>query len=66
MFSQLYVVRTFSSGASNSMRGASFLANIKDGKAIVIDVGGTTTDIGMIENGFPKSTSTTATIAGVR
>lgn len=34
------------------MIGASFLTGIKD--AVVIDVGGTTTDIGIIKNGRPK------------
>lgn len=43
-----YPIRTFSSGPTNSMRGASFLANLerpagKDKEtALVIDVGGTT------------------------
>lgn len=42
-----YPIRTFSSGPTNSMRGASFLANLEkrdeaQETALVIDVGGTT------------------------
>src|SRR5205085_4766966 len=37
-------VMSFASGATNSMRGAAFLSGLTD--AMVIDVGGTTTDIG--------------------
>ncbi len=55
-------IRTFSSGATNSMRGASYLAGIdlkkKDGTGksmLVADVGGTTTDVGMLlPSGFPR------------
>jgi N-methylhydantoinase A/oxoprolinase/acetone carboxylase beta subunit len=36
---------SFQSGPVNSMRGAAFLAGVTD--AIVVDIGGTTTDIGM-------------------
>jgi len=39
-------VMSFSSGATNSMRGAAFLSGLTD--AMVIDVGGTTTDIGQL------------------
>ncbi|MCG8505492.1 MAG: hydantoinase/oxoprolinase family protein [Sphingomonadales bacterium] len=59
-----YPVLTFSSGPTNSMRGAAFLSGIKD--AIVADVGGTTTDIGMLINGFPRESSWTVEIGGVR
>ena len=38
------------------MRGAAFLSGTKD--AIVIDIGGTTTDVGLIKGGFPKQAST--------
>lgn len=48
----LYPIRTFSSGPSNSMRGAAFLAGIgssasakNDAPVIVCDVGGTTSDV---------------------
>ena len=47
-----YPIFSLSSGPTNSMRGAAYLSGIKDG--IVIDIGGTSTDIGMLINSFPK------------
>ncbi len=57
-------VLTFSSGPTNSMRGAAYLSGLKN--ALVADIGGTTTDIGMLTNGFPRESSLTANIGGVR
>ena len=57
-------VLCFSSGPTNSMRGAAFLSGLKN--AIVIDVGGTTTDIGMLVNGFPREANGVVEIGGVR
>jgi len=54
----------FSSGPTNSMRGAAFLSGIED--AIVIDVGGTTSDIGVLKRGFPRVANTVVEIGGVR
>lgn len=59
-----YPVLTFASGPTNSMRGAASLSGVTD--AIVADIGGTTTDIGALVNGFPRESSTTADIGGVR
>ena len=47
-----YPVLTIGSGPTNSMRGAAFLTGVQD--AIVMDVGGTTTDIGVLAAGFPR------------
>ena len=47
---------TFASGPTNSMRGAAFLSGLQD--AIVIDIGGTTTDVGVLSGGFPRQAST--------
>jgi N-methylhydantoinase A/oxoprolinase/acetone carboxylase beta subunit len=49
-------IRTFSSGPTNSMRGATFLMQWQAKEAMmVIDFGGTTTDVGLLEkNGFPR------------
>jgi N-methylhydantoinase A/oxoprolinase/acetone carboxylase beta subunit len=55
---------TIGSGPTNSMRGAAFLTGFSD--AIVMDVGGTTTDIGVLANGFPRESSVAADIGGVR
>ena len=49
-FAADYPVLTFASGPTNSMRGAAFLSGLKD--AIVVDVGGTTTDVGVLQQGF--------------
>ncbi|WP_299346464.1 hydantoinase/oxoprolinase family protein [uncultured Maritalea sp.] len=63
-FVQAYPVLTFASGPTNSMRGASFLSGETD--AIVVDVGGTTTDVGALVKGFPRQASTTVDVGGVR
>ena len=59
-----YPVLTFASGPTNSMRGASFLTREKD--AIVVDVGGTTTDVGALVKGFPRPASTSVDVGGIR
>jgi N-methylhydantoinase A/oxoprolinase/acetone carboxylase beta subunit len=63
-YAQEYPVLTFASGPTNSMRGAAFLSGLKN--ALVIDVGGTTSDIGMLQNGFPRPASQSVSIGGVR
>jgi N-methylhydantoinase A/oxoprolinase/acetone carboxylase beta subunit len=59
-----FPVLTFASGPTNSMRGAAFLSG--ETEAIVLDVGGTTTDVGLLHKGFPRQASTTVDIGGVR
>ncbi len=59
-----YPVQTIASGPTNSMRGAAFLTGLTD--AAVIDIGGTTTDIGIISAGFPRTKSEGAALAGVQ
>ena len=59
-----YPVLTFASGPTNSMRGAAFLAGIKE--AMVVDIGGTTSDVGMLMHGFPREASVVVDIGGVR
>lgn len=59
-----YPVLTFASGPTNSMRGAAYLSGAND--ALVADIGGTTTDIGMLTKGFPRESSATVDIGGVR
>ncbi len=63
-FAADYPVLTFASGPTNSMRGAAFLSGLKD--AIVVDVGGTTTDIGVLQHGFPRVAALAVDIGGVR
>ncbi len=63
-FAKEYPVLTFASGPTNSMRGAAFLSGLRD--AIVVDVGGTTTDIGVLQQGFPRVAALAVDIGGVR
>ena len=63
-FAAEYPVLTFASGPTNSMRGAAFLSGLQD--AIVIDVGGTTTDVGVLQKGFPRVAGLAVDIGGVR
>lgn len=55
---------TFASGPTNSIRGAWALTGLAD--AIVIDVGGTTSDIGVLKNGFPRQSNLVIDIGGAR
>jgi N-methylhydantoinase A/oxoprolinase/acetone carboxylase beta subunit len=57
-------VLTFASGPTNSMRGAGFLAGIGD--AIVVDIGGTTVDVGQLVHGLPRESAVAVDIGGVR
>ena len=57
-------VYSFASGATNSMRGAAYLSGMQD--AMVIDVGGTTTDVGQLRNGFPREANSVVKVGGVR
>ena len=59
-----YPVLTFASGPTNSMRGAAYLSGQSD--ALIADIGGTTTDIGMLTGGFPRESAMTSDIGGVR
>ena len=57
-------VMSFASGATNSMRGAAFLSGIQD--AMVVDVGGTSTDIGQLRHGFPREANSVVEVGEVR
>ncbi|KAJ9632861.1 hypothetical protein H2204_007591 [Knufia peltigerae] len=66
-------IRTFSSGATNSIRGAAYLGSHQlkgeSNKAsiIVLDIGGTTSDVGvLLPSGFPRQASAYVTIAGIK
>ncbi len=63
-YAKQYPVATFASGPTNSMRGAAFLSDVS--AAAVVDVGGTTADIGMLVSGFPREASIGVEIGGVR
>lgn len=63
-FAQRYPVLTIGSGPANSIRGAALLSGVED--AIVVDVGGTTSDLGVVTKGFPRESSMPREIGGVR
>ncbi|MFB4288349.1 hydantoinase/oxoprolinase N-terminal domain-containing protein [Nonomuraea sp. ATR24] len=59
-----YPVATFASGPTNSMRGAAYLSGLTD--CAVVDIGGTTTDVGILNGGFPREAAGEALVAEVR
>ena len=64
-------IRTFSSGPTNSMRGAAYLGlsqnKQQESSTIVVDVGGTTADVGvLLPSGFPRQASAYVSVAGVK
>lgn len=67
-------IKTFSSGPTNSMTGAAYLAGldtkekrIQNAQVVVADVGGTTTDVcALLPSGFPRQAGTWVEIGGVR
>lgn len=63
-YARRYPILTIACGPTNSIRGACYLSQLKN--AVVIDVGGTTTDLGVIQNGFPRESGVAVTIGGVR
>jgi N-methylhydantoinase A/oxoprolinase/acetone carboxylase beta subunit len=63
-YAERYPVATFASGPTNSMRGAAFLSGLAD--CAVVDIGGTTSDIGVLQHGFPREASVAVEIGGVR
>ena len=63
-YARRYPILTIACGPTNSIRGASYLSQLRD--AIVIDVGGATTDLGVIQHGVPRESGVAVTIGGVR
>lgn len=59
-----FPILTVGSGPTNSMRGACALAGLSN--ALVIDVGGTSSDVGILVDGFPRESSTAVEVGGVR
>ena len=59
-----YPALTFASGPTNSLRGASRLTGLDN--AIVVDIGGTTSDIGVLQDGFPRESNVVIGVGGVR
>ncbi len=63
-YASSYPVLTIASGPTNSLRGAAYLSQLKD--AVVVDVGGTTTDVGILVHGFPRQSGVAVEIGGVK
>ncbi|MDI6601351.1 MAG: hydantoinase/oxoprolinase family protein [Thermoanaerobacteraceae bacterium] len=63
-YAMRYPIMTIASGPTNSLRGAAYLSRAKN--AVVVDVGGTTSDIGVLVNGFPRQSAMAVEIGGVR
>ena len=68
-----FPIRTFASGPTNSMRGAAFLQGLdqpgafSDKQVLVVDIGGTTTDIcALLPSGFPRQAPNFVEVGGVR
>lgn len=59
-----YPIFTVACGPTNSLRGASYLSELTD--AIVVDVGGTTSDVGVLVQSFPRESSLAVEIGGAR
>ncbi|EED30416.1 hydantoinase/oxoprolinase family protein [gamma proteobacterium NOR5-3] len=63
-FAAQFPALTFASGPTNSLRGASLLTQLSD--AVVVDIGGTTSDIGVLQGGFPRQSNVAIKVGGVR
>ena len=63
-FARQFPALTFASGPTNSLRGACKLTGLDN--AIVVDIGGTTSDIGILQDGFPRESSIVIEVGGVR
>ncbi len=63
-FVKKFPALTFASGPTNSLRGACKLSGLNN--AIVVDIGGTTSDIGVLQDGFPRESNVVIEVGGVR
>jgi len=59
-----FPVLTIGCGPTNSIRGAAHLSGASD--ALVVDIGGTTTDVGVLVGGFPRQSAHAVEIGGIR
>lgn len=63
-YASKYPIFTVASGPAASIRGSVFLSGVENG--VVIDVGGTSTDVGYIVDGFPRESAMSVEIGGVK
>lgn len=59
-----FPILTIASGVANSMRGASYLTGLKD--CVVVDMGGSTTEVGIVSDGEPLELGSDSVISGIR
>ncbi|MCL2895447.1 hydantoinase/oxoprolinase family protein [Brenneria tiliae] len=59
-----YPILTMACGPTNSIRGACHLSGLDN--ALIVDVGGTTTDIGVLVNGFPRESAIAVEVGDIR
>ncbi|MBS0621749.1 MAG: hydantoinase/oxoprolinase family protein [Verrucomicrobia bacterium] len=57
-------VLTLCAGPTNSFVGAAHLAQLQD--AVIVDIGGTSTDIGVVQGGFARRSLNQSEVGGVR
>lgn len=60
---EAHPIVTIACGPTNSLRGGCHLSGLSD--AIVIDVGGTTSDLGVLVDGYPRESSVSANVGGI-
>lgn len=63
-FARQFPALTFASGPTNSLRGACKLTGLEN--AVVVDIGGTTSDVGILQDGFPRESNVVIDVGGVR
>ncbi|MFJ7406260.1 MULTISPECIES: hydantoinase/oxoprolinase N-terminal domain-containing protein [unclassified Lysinibacillus] len=63
-YAKQFPILTIACGPTNSIRGASYLSQIKN--TMVLDVGGTTSDIGVLQDGFPRESSVAVEVGDIR
>lgn len=63
-FARRFPALTFASGPTNSLRGACKLTGLEN--AVAVDIGGTTSDIGVLQDGFPRESNVVIEVGGVR
>jgi len=57
-------ILTLSAGPTNSFVGGAKIMGCQD--AIIVDVGGTSTDVGLVKNGLPRRSLRDSTIGGIK
>jgi len=62
-YAKKFPILTIACGVTNSIRGAAYLENCQN--ALVLDVGGTTADVGVLAGGSPRESSMAVEVGGI-